>query len=196
MTAPTAWAHLPNAALIDRVLAECEGCASWDAAAWRLALIDAWDVALDAARDAAWRASWDASRHAARGVALDAAGSGARKAAWSTSRDAAWRASWDASRHAARGVALDAAGSGARKAAWSTSRAASWRALWSDAPSVARDACAALIAWDDCTWWLDPRLTLENMRTILDEAAHMHPAGVLLLPYKIYLTEVTKEKCK
>jgi len=160
MTAPTAWAHLPNAALIDRVLAECEGCASWDAAAWRLALIDAWDVALDAARDAAWRASWDASRHAARGVALDAAGSGARKAAWSTSR------------------------------------AASWRALWSDDPSVARDACAALIAWDDCTWWLDPRLTLENMRTILDEAAHMHPAGVLLLPYKIYLTEVTKEKCK
>ena len=151
MTVPTAWAHLPNAALIDRVLAECRStAAAWDAVApWDAA----WRHARSDARDAAWRAAWGGLNS---GVARCGPGRAERIAAW----------------HATRGGLLD------------------------DAWDAARDACAALIAWDDCTWWLDPRLTLENMRTILDEAAHMHPAGVLLLPYKIYLTEVTKEKCK
>lgn len=49
----TAWANLPNAAHIDRVLADLK------------ARPEAWD----AARDAAWGAAWDAARDAAWGTA-------------------------------------------------------------------------------------------------------------------------------
>ena len=48
MTSPTAWAHLPNAALIDEVLASLE------------AHPKKWDAAQDAAWDTAWGAAWDA----------------------------------------------------------------------------------------------------------------------------------------
>ena len=48
----TAWAHLPNAAHIDRVLTHLrEHPECWGAAR---------DVARDAARDVAWGAAWDA----------------------------------------------------------------------------------------------------------------------------------------
>ena len=60
MTQPTAWAHLPNAALIDEVLASLKAHPErWDAS---------WYAAWDAARDAAW----DAARYAARGAAWGA----------------------------------------------------------------------------------------------------------------------------
>ena len=76
---PIAWADLPNAALIDEVLAAMRG----------------------AARDAAWTAALDTARGAARDAALDAALDAARDAAWT----AAWNAAWAAARDAALGAA-------------------------------------------------------------------------------------------
>ena len=54
----TAWAHLPNAAHIDRVLASLA------------ATPKAWTAAWDAARDAAWDAAWGAAGNAAWDAAL------------------------------------------------------------------------------------------------------------------------------
>ncbi len=72
----TAWAHLPNATHIDRVLAHLKQHpdrwdAAWDAtwdATWGAAWDATWDATWDAARDAAWDAAWDAARGAARGA--------------------------------------------------------------------------------------------------------------------------------
>jgi hypothetical protein len=73
----TAWAHLPNAKHIDRILADlgqrperwvaAPGArdAAWDAtrdAAWDTGRDDAWGVAWDAAWDAAWGDTQDAAR--------------------------------------------------------------------------------------------------------------------------------------
>ena len=80
----TAWAHLPNAAHIDRVLAALAATPElWGAA---------WGAARGAGRDAAWGAAWDA----ALDTALD------------TARGAAWGAARDAARGTARGVARGA----------------------------------------------------------------------------------------
>jgi hypothetical protein len=78
----TAWAHLPNAAHIDRVLASL--------AATPKAWTAAWDAARDAAWDAAWGAAWGAALDAARGAAWGAARGAARDAAWTPARSAAW----------------------------------------------------------------------------------------------------------
>jgi len=67
---PTAWAHLPNATHIDRVLAHIKQHP------------DRWV--------AARVASWDAARGAALGAALDAARGAARDAAWGAARDSTW----------------------------------------------------------------------------------------------------------
>lgn len=76
----TAWAHLPNAMHIDRMMRNLgQTPLVWDAA---------WDIARDEARDVVWNA-------------VDTA----RDAAWDAARDAAW----DAARDASRGVARDAA---------------------------------------------------------------------------------------
>ena len=56
----TAWAHLPNATHIDRVLAHLKQHP------------DRWDAAWDAAGGAARGAAWDAARGAARDAAWDA----------------------------------------------------------------------------------------------------------------------------
>lgn len=72
----TAWAHLPNAALIDEVLVSAKTTPE----KWR----------------AAWTAAWDAARDAARGAARGAARDAAWGAAWGAARDAAWGAAWDA----------------------------------------------------------------------------------------------------
>jgi hypothetical protein len=80
MTA-TEWAHLPNAALIDRILADvAQRPKVWAAAreaareaAWGGAWVAAWDAVRNAARDAALDAVQDAARAAARAAALDAA---------------------------------------------------------------------------------------------------------------------------
>ena len=65
----TAWAHLPNATHIDRVLASLA------------ATPELWTTAWDAARDAAWYAAWTAARGAARGAARDASRDASRYAA-------------------------------------------------------------------------------------------------------------------
>ena len=80
----TAWAHLPNATHIDRVLASLTANPKlWDAARGA-----AWRTAWRAARGAALGAAWDAARGAAWGAALGAA--------WGAARDAAWGAAWGA----------------------------------------------------------------------------------------------------
>ena len=85
MTA-TEWAHLPNAALIDRILADVKRRPEVWAAAWEAALDATWAAALDAALDAAWEAALDA--------------------AWVAARDAAWDAAREAARGAAHGAVL------------------------------------------------------------------------------------------
>ena len=59
---PIAWADLPNAALIDEVLAAMRGAArdaAWTAA-WGAARDAAWTAARTAALGAAWTAAWGA----------------------------------------------------------------------------------------------------------------------------------------
>ena len=72
MTA-TAWAHLPNAAHIDRVLASMKKNPEKWSAAWDAAGNAAWDAAGDAAWDAAWDAAEGAAGGAAGGAVLEAA---------------------------------------------------------------------------------------------------------------------------
>jgi hypothetical protein len=80
----TAWAHLPNAPHIDRILAHFK------------AHPDRWGAAWDAARDAAWGAARDAARGAARHAAWDTALDAIWDAARGAARGAAWGAAWDA----------------------------------------------------------------------------------------------------
>ena len=93
-----AWAHLPNASLIDTLL---ERCAARDAAliaaryaARDAALIAARYAARDAAHDAAYIAARDAARYAAYIAARDAAHGAARYAAYIAARDAAHDAAY------------------------------------------------------------------------------------------------------
>jgi len=66
----TAWAHLPNAAHVDWVLASMKkNPEKWSAA---------WDAAGYEAQNAAWGAAWDVAEGAAGG----AAGGAVLKAAW------------------------------------------------------------------------------------------------------------------
>ena len=81
MTNSTEWSHLPNAALIDEVLASLKTSP------------DRWATARDAVRDAAWDAAWDA----------------ARSAAWGAIRGATWGAICGALQSAAEGAARSAA---------------------------------------------------------------------------------------
>ena len=62
----TAWAHLPNAEHIDRVLASLKAHPD----KWEAAQIAAWSAAQIAARGAAWSAAQIAARGAAWGAAL------------------------------------------------------------------------------------------------------------------------------
>jgi len=80
----TAWADLPNAKHIDRILADLEKNP------------DGWYDARVAAWDAAWTAAWDAAWDAARDAARDDAWYAARSAAWNAAETAAWDAAQDA----------------------------------------------------------------------------------------------------
>ena len=88
----TPWAHLPNAALIDEVLASVRA----DPEKWYAARSAAWDVTQGTTRDAAWDTAWLTARDAAR------------DAAWSAARDVAWGAAQGAVRNTARGAAWGA----------------------------------------------------------------------------------------
>ena len=99
----TAWANLPNAKHIDRILDDLKkNPDNWSAAADSAA----WSTARATARDVAWTAArlveFDASRVATNNDAWDAA----KDAAWNAlklgigevdARDVAWSASWSAS---------------------------------------------------------------------------------------------------
>lgn len=85
MTNSSAWSHLPNAALIDEVLASLKTSP------------DRWATARDAVRGAV------------RGAAWDAAWDAARSAAWGAIRGTTWSFIWDALQSAAEGTARSAA---------------------------------------------------------------------------------------
>lgn len=91
----TPWAHLPNAALIDEVLASVRA----DPEKWRAA----WNAARGVASDAAWDAAWDVARDAAR----DAVWGAVWGATWDAAQGTAWNAAWAAG---AALVAYDDAG--------------------------------------------------------------------------------------
>ena len=97
----TAWAHLPNAALIDEVLASLKA----DPKKWNAARDATWGAAQGAAWDAPWGAPWGAAWDATWGTVRAAA----RDAAWFRARDATWGAAKDATWGAARSAAWSAA---------------------------------------------------------------------------------------
>ena len=86
----------------------------------------------------------------------------AQEAAWAVARSAAWSA--------ARSVA--------RSVAWAVARSAAWAVAGSAAWAVAGDAMVALIAWDDCSQYLDMTSEQLEMWYHLTE----RPACLLLLP--------------
>jgi len=90
----TAWAHVPNAAHIDRVLASVKKNP------------EKWATAGDTAGDTAHTAAWNAARYEAR------------YAAWDTARGKAWDAAWGAAWDAARGAVWDAVQDAAWNTAW------------------------------------------------------------------------------
>ena len=83
-----AWQHLPNASLIDWVIASVK------------VNPEKWATAQDAARDAilnaTWDAAYDAAYDAARNAAYDAAWNAACDATWDAAYDATWDAAYDA----------------------------------------------------------------------------------------------------
>ena len=70
----TEWAHLPNAAHIDRVLASAKANPEHWVAVWRVGLdwLAACNMVKKQGRNAIWDAAWDATRDATREVARDA----------------------------------------------------------------------------------------------------------------------------
>ena len=103
----TAWAHLPNAALINEVLASVKTNPKKWGAGQGVVWGAAWSAARSAARSTAWsatrRAAWEAVLAAFQSAAWDAARSAVQSPSW----NAAWDAAWDA---AATLVAYDDAG--------------------------------------------------------------------------------------
>ena len=83
---PTAWADLPNAKHIDRILADLKRNPYNWGAAWTAEWTAEWNAAMTAARNAAWSAeryaAWDAARTAAWSAARTAASGAAFNTAW------------------------------------------------------------------------------------------------------------------
>ena len=99
-------------------------------------------------------------------AARSAAGSAAWDAAWIAARDAAWDAAGNATWDAAGNATWDAARNATRVAARNATRVAAWGAM------------AALIAWDDCSQYLDmPGDQLEVWYHLTER-----PECLLLLP--------------
>lgn len=95
-----AWDKLPNAALIDRVLASLrQHYELWDAA-WTAVRDESWDAARDSARDSARVAAWESARDMIKGAAWVSAADAARNAAWNAARDASGHVAWGAARDA------------------------------------------------------------------------------------------------
>jgi hypothetical protein len=155
-----AWAELPNAVHIDRILADVRRRPQAWAAAWGAV----WGATPGEIKGAARGKSWVADLYAAR-VSV---GGSALVAVWGTARSASWIAALDAARGAAW---ADAWGAGADAALCDP-----------DARDAAGSAIAALIAWDDAADVLS--LPAPAVRLL---AASGHDAAVLLLPAVIAL---------
>ena len=76
----TAWAHLPNAALIDEVLASVRA----HPGKWNAARHATWVVFQGAVWYTAWSAAWNAVQDAGRGEAWDAIRAIPQNTAWDT----------------------------------------------------------------------------------------------------------------
>ena len=133
----TAWAHLPNAKLIDQVLDDLVKCPK------------------------EFNASWNRAQDAIRPVTYDAVFSYAQNAVRNTIWDAAQVAIRDMFHIAAFGKDLYAA------------------------QNVAWNAIMALIAYDDCGFWLSPGFSLTAMK--VSQRLDGHPSTFLLQPYKLFL---------
>ena len=96
----SAWAHLPNAPHIDRILEHVAQYPLKWSAAQGAARGAAWSTAQGAARDTAWSAAWSAARNAAWNAVRNAARNAAWSAAWNAVRNAARNAAWNAARDA------------------------------------------------------------------------------------------------
>jgi hypothetical protein len=134
----TAWAHLPNAALIDQLLAHAVN-AVMQSNIWFSASDTAWAIthvrAGDAARDVA-RCVYESVRR-------------------ENIQAAVWSAIQTASRKGIRAAALAASRNAPTPTDWSHSRGAIW------------DAAMALIAYDDCGWMLNPSTSSDVLRGLI-----------------------------
>ena len=112
---PMAWAHLPNAKHIDRVLASLETNPEKWTAAWRAEQT----VECTAAQTAAQTAAITAAQTAAQTAAWYTAWAAARSAAETAAKTAAGYEAWDEAGYAAWGTVMDAAqGAIAALVAW------------------------------------------------------------------------------
>jgi len=172
----TAWAHLPNAHHIDRILAHLPNAHHIDRILAHLPNAHHIDRILAHLPNAHHidrilahlRAHPQAWADAHSGYTPE------RDAAWA----AAWAAAWDAARGAARGAARDAARGAALVAARGAALVAARGAAWG--------AIAALLAWDDCAPLLD---LPEGALRVMSAAGH-HPA-TLMLPAVIALSDTS-----
>ena len=99
--------------------------------------------------------------------------------------DAAWNAAWGAARYAAVSAARDAAMAAARHADWYEIR------VRYTVTRTAKDATAALIAYDDASKYLDMPSDHLRIWAILSE----DPAAVLLLPAVIAFERINELEC-
>ena len=90
----TAWAHLPNAAHIDRVFASVKANPDHWAAAWDVVQDTTWAEVRNVLKDQGRSAVWEEVREAAQNAAWDA--SGREKPVWYSMRDVSLGASWNA----------------------------------------------------------------------------------------------------
>ena len=104
---------------------------------------------------------------------------------WDAARYAFWVESRGASRYAAMAAARDAAMAAARYADWYEIR------VRYEVTSTAKDATAALIAFDDASKYLDMPSDHLRIWAILSE----DPAAVLLLPAVIAFERINELEC-
>ena len=194
----TAWAHLPNAKLIDAVLADVKArpdvwVTAWIATLEGTARESRAGHPLTPAVIEAWRAAQAVTLAAIKAATQRAA----RDKVWVTAPGAEWEAVSVAARLAAQGAAQGAV----RTAELITPRHRSWhramdaviKPLRESAAFGAASPCIALTVWDDCAHLLDlPSTTLrEIVNAGKPPACHQ---AVLLLPYVLVKENVQEPR--
>ena len=172
----TAWANLPNAKHIDRILADMEkNPDAWTAAgagaklditsdSSRKARTTARSAVTTAARTAAWVDAYNASWNVARDLAIKSASEGEAE------REA--ESSAEFNRIADK---TNVAQFAAQFSAWYAANRAASDATWDAASYFSSNAILALIAYDDCAYLLD-----ENPDHIRVSAMLGHQQALLL----------------